>query len=143
MLFFLNVLPLYYVDCIFLRLRHYTPAYTAWKMSKYIVFSGPYFPAFGLNTERYKVSLPIQSECGKIPTRKNFVFRHISRSVSAHLQLLIYNGDIDRYWYISDEKCSLPCTSLQRTCFEFAFICRIFYILKLYFCASVPTKGKS
>ena len=26
-------------------------------------FSGPYFPAFGLNTERY-------SECGKIRTRK-------------------------------------------------------------------------
>ena len=27
--------------------------YTAWKVSKYGVFSGPYFPAFGLNTERY------------------------------------------------------------------------------------------
>ena len=26
---------------------------TAWKVSKYGVFSGPYFPAFGLNTERY------------------------------------------------------------------------------------------
>ena len=33
-------------------------------------FSGPYFPAFGLNTERYGVSLHIQSECGKILTRK-------------------------------------------------------------------------
>ena len=32
-------------------------------------FSGPYFPAFGLNTERYGVSLRIQSECGKIQTR--------------------------------------------------------------------------
>ena len=28
-------------------------------------FSGPYFPAFGLSTERYGVSLRIQSECGK------------------------------------------------------------------------------
>ena len=27
--------------------------YTAWKVSKYGIFSGPYFPAFGLNTERY------------------------------------------------------------------------------------------
>ena len=26
--------------------------YTAWKVSKYGVFSGPYFPAFGLNSER-------------------------------------------------------------------------------------------
>ena len=30
---------------------------TAWKVSKYGIFSGPYFPAFGLNTERYGVSM--------------------------------------------------------------------------------------
>ena len=53
---------------------------TAWKVSKYEVFSGPYFPAFGLDTERYGISLHIQSECGKIRTRKNIVFRHFSRS---------------------------------------------------------------
>ena len=41
---------------------------TAWKVSKYRVFSGPYFSAFGLNTGRY--SLRIQSECRKIRTRK-------------------------------------------------------------------------
>ena len=33
-------------------------------------YSGPYFPAFGLNTEKYSVYLPIQSECGKIQTKK-------------------------------------------------------------------------
>ena len=33
-------------------------------------FSGPYFPPFGLNTERYSVSFCIQSECGKIQIRK-------------------------------------------------------------------------
>ena len=33
-------------------------------------FSGSLFPALGLNTERYSVSLRIQSECGKIRTRK-------------------------------------------------------------------------
>ena len=33
-------------------------------------FSGPYFPAFGLNTGSYFVSLSIQSECEKIRTRK-------------------------------------------------------------------------
>ena len=32
-------------------------------------YSGPHFPAFGLNTERYSVSLCIQSKCGKIRTR--------------------------------------------------------------------------
>ena len=40
-------------------------AITAWKVAKYGVISGPYFPAFGLNTERYEVSLHIQSECRK------------------------------------------------------------------------------
>ena len=33
-------------------------------------FSGPYFPAFGLKTERCGVSLRIQSECAKMQTRK-------------------------------------------------------------------------
>ena len=32
-------------------------------------YSGPYFPTFGLNTDRYGVSLRIQSKCGKIRTR--------------------------------------------------------------------------
>ena len=32
-------------------------------------YSGPYFPAFALNTERYFASLGIQSELGKIRTR--------------------------------------------------------------------------
>ena len=60
-------------------------------MSKYGVFSDPYFPVFGLNTERYGVSHPIQSEYGKVSiliqskygkirTRKNSVFGHLSRS---------------------------------------------------------------
>ena len=31
--------------------------------------SGPHFPAFGLNMERYQVSLRIRSECGKMRTR--------------------------------------------------------------------------
>ena len=32
-------------------------------------YSGAYFSAFGLNTERYPVSLRIHFECGKIRTR--------------------------------------------------------------------------
>ena len=49
-------------------------------MSKYGVFSGPYFPAFELNAERYFVSLRIQPKRGKIRTRENSVFGHFSRS---------------------------------------------------------------
>ena len=33
-------------------------------------FSGLYFPAFRVNAERYSVTLLIQSECGKMQTRK-------------------------------------------------------------------------
>ena len=53
---------------------------TASKVSKYRVFYGPYFAAFGLNSDRYGVSLRIKSECGKIRTSKNSVFGHFSRS---------------------------------------------------------------
>ena len=44
-------------------------------------YSGPHFSSFGLNIERYFVSLRIQSECGKLRPRKNSVFGHFSRSV--------------------------------------------------------------
>ena len=49
-------------------------------MFKYRAFSDPYFPTYALNTERYSVSLHIQSECRKIRARKNSVFGHFSRS---------------------------------------------------------------
>ena len=44
-------------------------------------FSGPYFPKFGLNTERYRASLRIPSKYGKTRARKNSVFGHFSHSV--------------------------------------------------------------
>ena len=37
---------------------------TAWKVSKYGVFSGPYFPTFRLNTERYGVFSPKAGKYG-------------------------------------------------------------------------------
>ena len=49
-------------------------------VSKYGVFSGLYFPAFGLNMERYEVSLWVQSKYRKMQTRKNSVFGQFSRS---------------------------------------------------------------
>ena len=53
----------------------------AGKLSKYGVFSGPYFPVFRLNTEIY---LRIQSEYRNIRTRKNSVFGHFPRSVKVY-----------------------------------------------------------
>ena len=43
--------------------RHWVKSVHIWS------YSGPHFAAFGLNAERYSVSLCIQSECGKIRTR--------------------------------------------------------------------------
>ena len=54
--------------------------HTAWKVPKYWVISGPYFPVFGVNTEIYFVNLCIQYEYRKIRTRKNSIFGHSSRS---------------------------------------------------------------
>ena len=45
--------------------------FTAWKVTKYRVFSGLYFPGFGLNTEIfYSVNLCIQSNGGKYEPEK-------------------------------------------------------------------------
>ena len=73
--------------------RHYLTAYSsifrtfynlssAWKVSKYGVFSRPYFPAFRLNVERYFASRRFQPKCGKTRTRKISVFEHFSGSVA-------------------------------------------------------------
>ena len=63
-------------------------------MSKYGAFSGPYFPAFGLNRERHFVSLCIQSECGKIRAKKNSVFWHISHSVKREKHWHLHMTDL-------------------------------------------------
>ena len=66
-------------------------------------FSGLYFPAFGLNTVRYFVSLRIQSECRKIQARKNSKYEQFSATWTADIrgvrsvfrtQSNIYNGTI-------------------------------------------------
>ena len=71
---------------------------TAWKLSKYGVFSGPYFLAFVINMEKYFVSLRIQPECGKIRTRKNSVFGHFSHSVGLYFWNIYPIGGLISLW---------------------------------------------
>ena len=55
-------------------------------------YSGPHFPAFGLNTERYTVSLHIHSECGKIRTRitpNTDTFHSLTETNGGHLSCQI------------------------------------------------------
>ena len=55
--------------------------------------------SIGHNTERYTVSLRIQSKCGKIRTRKNSVFGPFSRSGNL-LQLLLAYQYIALEWML-------------------------------------------
>ena len=52
---------------------------TAWKLSKTEIFSGPYFPIFGLNTEIYGVNI-FRPNIGKYGPEKTPFFRHFSCS---------------------------------------------------------------
>ena len=76
----------YKIDvCILVKSRYnvcFIFNHTAWKASKYGVFSGLYFPVFGLKTEIYGVNLRIQSDYMKIRTWENSVFGHFSRRVT-------------------------------------------------------------
>ena len=50
-------------------------------------YSGPHFPAFGLNTERYSLSIRTLSECGKIWTRitpNTDTFPAVESSLKSH-----------------------------------------------------------
>ena len=49
-------------------------------------FFGLYFSSFGVNRERYGVSLSIQSECGKIRTKKT----HMSNQKANHSENIAF-----------------------------------------------------
>ena len=63
-------------------------------------YFGPHFPAFGLNTERYGVSLHIQSKCGKMRTRitpNTDIFHVIHTTLKAHFLSVALRG----IWYVN------------------------------------------
>ena len=88
---FINFIQKNFMEKSVVKLYKYPSAVrgTAWKVSKYGVFSGPYFPVFGLNTEIYSVNLLDQSEHRKVRTRKNSVFGHFLRSECIIITVLI------------------------------------------------------
>ena len=79
----------------FFDLNNLKRIFTVWKVSKYRVFSGLYFPVFGLNADIYGVNLRIQSEYRKIRTRKNSVCGRFLRSNCGN--------NIKNFWYYSHE----------------------------------------
>ena len=109
---------------------------TAWKVSKYWVFSGPYFPTFGLNTERHYVFLRIQSEYWKIRTRKNSVFGHFSfggtgssgRGLSLFLSSTSIRPRKIRHWLIVLHLKWLSCI-LDHSTYDLQLLNMIYYPL--------------
>ena len=60
------------------------------KSSRIRSYSGPHFPALGLNTDRYSVSLRIQSQCGEIRTRITptmDTFRAVTLNIIMNLEM--------------------------------------------------------
>ena len=73
-------------------------------------YSGPYFPAFGLNAERYKTCLRIQSECGKIRTRmtpNTFTFHAVIINV-LQKELMTRLDFLHRYSHQRNQKLKPP-----------------------------------
>ena len=94
-------------------------------MSKYWVISGPYFPAFGLNTEKYLVSLRIQSECGKIRTRNNSVFGHFHAVINKKNRLTYFMSLVSFFQGVLKE------TSRMKLAINFYIYrsCSIFFVV--------------
>ena len=72
-------------------------------MSKYWVFSDPYFHAFGLNTKIYSVNLWIQSEYKKLRSRKTSLFGKFSSSVFVIFSFACQYS-LQCYWYCYNQK---------------------------------------
>ena len=60
---------------------------TAWKVSKYGVTSGPYFPIIGLNTEIYGVNLRNQSEYRPEITPYLDTFHALQKRIENHVKI--------------------------------------------------------
>ena len=104
--------------CINLKFKREFVSCIAWKVSKYGVFPGLYFPVFGLNLEIYSVNLRIQSKCMKILTSKNSVFEHFSRSDNNEKWCKIRRG-IDfslQNWQEEFDKFWLELSHISKSC---------------------------
>ena len=61
---------------------------TAWKLSKYRDFSGPYFPVFGLNSKIYGVISEFSANTGKYEPEKTSYLDTFHTVDDAALQII-------------------------------------------------------
>ena len=79
---------------VFPRDKHCVKGVRIWS------YSGPHFSAFGVNTERYSVSLLIQSKCGKMRIRITPNMDTFYAVESQNLQVKSYQEFRYRWWRI-------------------------------------------
>ena len=95
---FLEVFAQYFVITL---VKEKCEADTAWKVSKYLIFSGPYFPVFGLNTWKYgpKITPYLDTSCSERNCVQTWFLRcrssrkflqHCKESCRAEFQLRVY-----------------------------------------------------
>ena len=108
-------------------------AITNWNCVKSVrirSYSGPNFAAFGLNTERYGVSLSIRTECGKMRTRITSNTDKFSRSVMLKflkllwqiiLKTLLQNQFLGQLPLPPHKKDSIRNTHMKRKYFTFLY----------------------
>ena len=108
--------------------------------------------AFGLNTER--LSLRIQSKCGKIRNRKNSVFGHFSRSVRKYTMIRVFSDSyfpMDRITILSlyakicirenSHSCIIYALQQQQTFFSEDEYCVRYRNVTLFFSVKILSKG--
>ena len=81
-------------------------------------YSSPHFPAFGLNTERYEVSLRIQSEWWKMPARttpNTDTFRTVRLAKKTHgtLEKFDYNDSDTANKFLASHSRRFPESYIQ------------------------------
>ena len=89
-------------------------------------YSGPHFPVFGLNTDRYGVSLSIQSKCGKMRTRiipNTGTFYAVKLKMTYFIKLIFW-ASINTVWLIENIKSLWMWFSDRNTFSEHVSKCR-------------------
>ena len=89
-------------------------AFTAWKMSKYGVTSGPYFPVFSPNTGRYRPEItPF------LDTLHAVIFYY---EWNQHYLSLLLTEALARRWSVRNMSLKISQNSQENTCVAFSLI---------------------
>ena len=78
---------------------------TAWKVSRYGVFSGPYFPVFRLKRRFTELISVFSPNAGKYGPDETPYFGHLSRSAGGQQKIICSKGALLRICYISMMEC--------------------------------------